>query len=70
MNRLLNKTVLITGGCGDIGLATAELFMQEGAHVIIADVQDQKGFKLQEKLGLIYKHLDVDDENGWKQFLN
>lgn len=46
MKRLLNKTVLITGGCGDIGLATAELFMQEGAHVIIADVQDQKGFKL------------------------
>lgn len=70
MKRLLNKTVLITGGCGDIGLATAELFIQEGAHVIIADIQDQKGFKLQEKLGLIYKHLDVGNENDWEHFLN
>src|SRR6266540_144060 len=38
MNRLQNKVAIVTSGGSGIGLATAQLFVDEGAHVIIFDI--------------------------------
>ena len=62
--RLDNKVAVITGGCSGIGLATVELFVQEGARVMVADVQDEKGAALVARLGgrVAYQHCDVSSE--------
>ncbi len=64
MLRLDNKVAVITGGCSGIGLATVELFAAEGARIMVADVQDEKGAALAARLGehVAYQHCDVSDE--------
>jgi NAD(P)-dependent dehydrogenase (short-subunit alcohol dehydrogenase family) len=62
--QLDGKVAVITGGCSGIGLGTLELFIAEGAKVICADVQDDKGAILVQRFPdtLRYAHCDVTQE--------
>lgn len=62
--RLEGKVALITGGCSGIGLATTELFVAEGAQVVVADLQDEKGAALEKRFPgkVVYIHCDVTKE--------
>lgn len=59
--RLEGRTAVITGGCSGIGLATARRFAEEGAHVVIGDLDDARGPGIAEELGGLYVHADVTD---------
>jgi 3-oxoacyl-[acyl-carrier protein] reductase len=61
--RLERKVALITGGAAGIGKATAEKFVQEGARVVICDVNEAVGQETANDLGencTFYK-VDISD---------
>jgi NAD(P)-dependent dehydrogenase (short-subunit alcohol dehydrogenase family) len=62
--RLEGKVAVITGGVSGIGLGTVELFIAEGARVVAADIQDEKGRMLEKRFGdkLRYARCDVTVE--------
>lgn len=58
--RLDGKVAVVTGGCSGIGLATVKRFLEEGAQVVVGDLDDARGKSLeQENPGLTYVHVDV-----------
>ena len=64
MNKLTDKVAIITGGTSGIGLASVELFVAEGAKVVVGDIQDDLGAALEKKHegNVVYVRTDVTDD--------
>jgi NAD(P)-dependent dehydrogenase (short-subunit alcohol dehydrogenase family) len=62
--RLAGKVAVITGAASGLGETTARLMVEEGARVVLADIQDERGASLADTLGAgtTYLHCDVTSE--------
>lgn len=69
MHRLKDKRALVTGAAQGIGLAIARRFAEQGARVILSDINDGLGEEVSRTLGegACYRHLDVSREADWQQ---
>lgn len=67
MSRFDNQTVLVTGGTGGQGASHVRGFHAEGANVVIADIDVERGTALADELGTRarFSRLDVTDEGSW-----
>lgn len=63
--RMQNKVVVITGGASGIGEAMVKRFSAEGAQVILADTDADKGAAVARGFGARFEPLDVRDEARW-----
>ena len=59
MNRLEGRVAVITGAASGLGMATAQRFAEEGAHVVVVDMNDTAGEAVAKEVGGIYVHADV-----------
>jgi lactate dehydrogenase-like 2-hydroxyacid dehydrogenase len=48
---LTGQVMLITGGAGAIGAATAKLFAENGAHVVVADLDEARAKEVANAIG-------------------
>src|SRR4051812_3806558 len=71
-DRLAGKVVIISGAAGGQGAAEARLFVEQGAKVMIGDIDDANGKVLADELGEAarYHHLDVRSEDDWRATLD
>jgi 3alpha(or 20beta)-hydroxysteroid dehydrogenase len=70
---LAGRTIVVTGAARGQGAAEAEILVREGARVIGADILDDEGKALAERLTaagpgtMEYRHLDVSSEAQWAE---
>lgn len=70
-SRLEGKVALITGGARGMGASEAQLFIDEGAKVVITDILDEVGKETAKRLSpdgsqCVFYHHDVTSESDWE----
>ncbi|MER2175994.1 MAG: glucose 1-dehydrogenase [Carnobacterium sp.] len=67
MDRLLGKVVIITGAAQGMGETHVRLFIEQGAKVVLTDLNEEKGNALAAELGenALFVKQDVSSEEDW-----
>ncbi len=64
MDRLKDKRVIVTGAASGIGEAIASRFAEEGARVLVADINEEAAKKTAQKIGSLATGISLDVTNS------
>lgn len=72
MERLLNKVAIVTGAAGGMGASHARKFVEEGAKVVLTDLNEQAGTALANELGenAMFIKQDVTSQADWENVVS
>jgi NAD(P)-dependent dehydrogenase (short-subunit alcohol dehydrogenase family) len=70
MGALDGKIAIVTGGTSGIGERIAEVFVAEGASVVVAARRQEEGEKLAQRLGVRFTRTDVSREDDVKAMID
>ena len=67
MDRLAGKVILVTGAARGLGEVVARGGVEQGAKVMLVDINDERGLAVATALGdsAVYAHLDVREKADW-----
>jgi len=68
-NRLSRKTCIVTGGARGLGRAIAKVMINEGASVLITDIDEEIGIKTAQEIGAKFAKQDVTHEHRWWEII-
>jgi len=68
--QIKDNVFIVTGGASGLGAGTVRMLHENGAKIVIADIQDEAGQKLAQELDQKYLHCDVTKEEDAQAVVN
>ena len=69
MGRVESKVAIVTGGGSGLGAADVRRLAEEGARVVVTDVNQRDGLAVAEASGARFVMQDVSDESSWPKLI-
>ena len=67
--RLKDKVAIVTGAASGFGAGIAKRFTQEGAKVLVVDIDAPKGARVAQELGALFVQVDVTKSAHWERLI-